>query len=580
MPVGSILQSLFVTAIGRAVPILYQKILRRRKVDAAIRGEATQNSAIKKALMDYEVIVGSTYGTLTETLDKFLRELESSGVIVCMAEEAVVKRRTESTRAAFLNLHTEVFGDLSGNAQALYEQIAVSFETSLELLIADPAIALLIKSLVQELSKRLDRIEECTSVLLLAKPSSDSQKDIVSTFHKVNRALATRYKDIRVETNRGARQVAIDRIYIPSKLRVMKIPQALEEIISLETGGKRNRDRLAYKHPDEQMNRITFGEFRSGFRRAIVLGDPGGGKSTLCQYLCYNLAKQSNLAHQYDSGDHGQGDDGKFDPQVMKIPLRVVLRSFEGARLTVPQLTVFDYLANDLRSVITLSIDQLQDFLRYMLMYGYAVLAFDGLDEILNTGTRRDFVDMVTAFCNEFPLCPVFVTSRLVGYLDAPLPDDFEEFTLEKFDDKEVIQYLAKFLKIFDNEKQPKALERAELFLRQTHDTASDLRQNPLMLGLMAFLFVTKGDVPTNRPEIYKECAVLMFEKWDQNRNIKADIPLGFDMLHLFGEVASEIYGNPKLEEGVSEEWINKKNIKYFMNVYEDKAKAYEAGKK
>ncbi len=212
MPVGSILQSLFVTAIGRAVPILYQKILRRRKVDAAIRGEATQNSAIKKALMDYEVIVGSTYGTLTETLDKFLRELKSSGVIVCMAEEAVVKRRTKSTRAAFLNLHTEVFGDLSGNAQALYEQIAVSFETSLELLIADPAIALLIKSLVQELSKRLDRIEECTSVLLLAKPSSDSQKDIVSTFHKVNRALATRYKDIRVETNRGARQVAIDRI--------------------------------------------------------------------------------------------------------------------------------------------------------------------------------------------------------------------------------------------------------------------------------------------------------------------------------------------------------------------------------
>ena len=63
------------------------------------------------------------------------------------------------------------------------------------------------------------------------------------------------------------------------------------------------------------------------------------------------------------------------------------LRSFEGARLTVPQLTVFDYLTNDLRSVITLSIGELQDFLRYILMYGYAVLAFDGLDEILNTET-------------------------------------------------------------------------------------------------------------------------------------------------------------------------------------------------
>jgi hypothetical protein len=101
MPVGTMLQSLFVTAIGRAIPILYQKILRRRKVDAAIRADGPQNSAIKQALMDYEVIVGSTYGTLTETLDKFLRELESSGVIVCMAEEAVVKRRTVATRAAF-----------------------------------------------------------------------------------------------------------------------------------------------------------------------------------------------------------------------------------------------------------------------------------------------------------------------------------------------------------------------------------------------------------------------------------------------------------------------------------------------
>jgi hypothetical protein len=499
-----------------------------------------------------------------------------------MAEEAAVRKRTTPTKQAFLSLHAQVFENLSGDAQRLYEQIATSFEASLELLIADPAIALLIKSTAAEITERLNRIEESTSALVLATPAGGNQEEVLSTFQKVNRALATRYKDIRVETNRGQRPVAIDRIYIPSKLRAKKEPQALDEIIALDPTAKRMRDRLPNGHIDKNFFRVTYSEFRSGFRRAIVLGDPGGGKSTLCQYLCHHIAKQFNLSQQYveNSELDRRHDENKFDPQAMKVPLRVNLRSFEGARLSLPQLTIFDYLVNDLKSVVTTPGTQLPEFLRYVLTYGHAILAFDGLDEILNTGTRRDFVDLVTCFCNEFPLCPVFVTSRLVGYEDAPLPDDFEEFTLEKFDEREISQYLVKFLKVFTGEKQEAATARARAFVTQTQGTAGDLRQNPLMLGLMAFLFVTKGDVPTNRPEIYKECALLMFEKWDQNRNIKADIPQGFDMLHLFGEVASEIYGNPQLEEGVNDKWITDKNTKYFMNIYEDRAKAHEAAKK
>jgi predicted NACHT family NTPase len=121
----------------------------------------------------------------------------------------------------------------------------------------------------------------------------------------------------------------------------------------------------------------------------VVLGDPGGGKSTLCQYLCYHLAKQFNIADQVDNSEE-KAEDGKFDQQFMKVPLRVVLRSFESARVTSPQLTIFDYIANDLRSVANaIPLTQLQDFLRYALTYGYAVLAFDGLDEILNTATMR-----------------------------------------------------------------------------------------------------------------------------------------------------------------------------------------------
>ena len=96
------------------------------------------------------------------------------------------------------------------------------------------------------------------------------------------------------------------------------------------------------------------------------------------------------------------------------------------------------------------------------------MLAFDGLDEILNTAQRREFVDIVVNFVNQFPLCPVLVTSRVIGYKNAPMPEDYDEFTLAPFDRKEVEHYLDRFFaKVFGQRKEnrPSAISR---FMLQT----------------------------------------------------------------------------------------------------------------
>jgi hypothetical protein len=95
----------------------------------------------------------------------------------------------------------------------------------------------------------------------------------------------------------------------------------------------------------------------------------------------------------------------------------------------------------------------------------------------------------------------------------------------------------------------------------------------------MTWLFYMKGDVPTNRPEIYKECAILMFEKWDQRRGIVAPIPTDFDMLHLFSQLASKIYGESTLEDGVSKEWLREEVERYFRVQYEDRERASKTAK-
>jgi len=51
-----------------------------------------------------------------------------------------------------------------------------------------------------------------------------------------------------------------------------------------------------------------------------------------------------------------------------------------------------------------------------LLLTGRAVVIFDGLDELLDTSRRADVTTRVERFCAEYPLAPVLVTSRQVGY--------------------------------------------------------------------------------------------------------------------------------------------------------------------
>ena len=321
----------------------------------------------------------------------------------------------------------------------------------------------------------------------------------------------------------------------------------------------------------EQLAVITYNDLRLSFNRVVVLGDPGGGKSTLCQYLCHDLARQAAASLQTEFT--------RLTAQLQKFPIRVILRVFEKARTLEPQLTIYDFILREMKNHVSASDREIEEALNYLLASGSAILAFDGLDEILATAQRRDFVDLVGSFCNQFPLCPAIVTSRLVGYDDAPLPPEFDELILEKFDDNEVRSYVHKFMKVVGGHDDKEAQHRANNFYRQTTNNAADLRRNPLMLGLMAWLFNMRGDAPSNRPEIYRECAVLMFEKWNPDRDIKANIPANFDRLQLFSDIAAKIFGDPELRAGVEASWLEKEVKAFFQEIYENKAQAFEAAK-
>jgi hypothetical protein len=495
-----------------------------------------------------------------------------------MVENGLIDRKSAETQIVFETVYQTHFESRDGAAD-LFDKMMRAFSVTLSDLAKDSVIFALTQASHKEISTRLDHVDQA---LRSHAPSGNENictaEEYQAAVLKIARALQQSYKTVRVETNRGPRDVEINKIYVPPKLSIRQTKESqsrLERMLdAIRTTTKEGRRINEYSMRQESHNYsiLDYAELTDSFKRIVVLGDPGGGKSTLCQKICYDMAKNTALAVQFKENSY-------IPIGLQRLPIRVILRKYEQARATTPQLDILTYIARDVVNYANEDEFEIKRHIKQSLIEGHVVLAFDGLDEILDTSMRQEYVDLVDAFCNQFPLCPVIVTSRFVGYDDAPLPKDFEEVVLQRFDDDEVKSYLTKFMRVVGSKSQSDALLQAQEFLKQTADSAPDLRRNPLMLGLMGWLFLSSGDVPSNRPEIYKECAILMFERWDQRRGIIADETNDFDRSQLFIKLAAQIYGVPKLAGGVTKEWLEASLENTFVHLYENKARAFRAAR-
>ena len=155
-----------------------------------------------------------------------------------------------------------------------------------------------------------------------------------------------------------------------------------------------------------------------------------------------------------------------------------------------------------------------------LLLTGRAVVIFDGLDELLDTSRRRDVSDRVEQFCSAYPLTPVLVTSRVVGYDQARLDDaQFTCYRLGGFGDDEVAEYARKWFRTQEGMPAAEAAAKAVAFLTESANTR-DLLANPLILSLMCILYRGSGSLPGDRAGIYARCADLLLRKWDEQRDL------------------------------------------------------------
>jgi predicted NACHT family NTPase len=146
----------------------------------------------------------------------------------------------------------------------------------------------------------------------------------------------------------------------------------------------------------------------------------------------------------------------------------------------MPNYGLIDYLVDENSLALDGDKQLAKKIVVRLLSLGSVVLIFDGLDEILDVEPRREIVTFIEQFANIYAGCPILVTSRSVGYRDAPMSTEFEFYDLLRFNTTEVQIFAQNLIKQVGRLKIPEAKEKSLAFTRQTDSIAQDLRENPL----------------------------------------------------------------------------------------------------
>jgi hypothetical protein len=265
--------------------------------------------------------------------------------------------------------------------------------------------------------------------------------------------------------------------------------------------------------------------------RTVILGDPGGGKSTLSRKLAYDLAVNTE----------------GFPSDL--VPLHVVLRDYSES-FSKNRISLKECLAETCKNAYAL--DPPDGTLEYLLLNSRAFVILDGLDELLDTSQRRKAVEAVENFALSYPTVPILITSRRVGYEDAALdPELFSRLGLINFSQEQVTQYAERWFALDESIEPAEQHDLASAFVRDSAYVA-ELRSNPLLLSLMCGIYGSERYIPANRPDLYRRCAELLFERWDKQRGIT--VPLKFDAhvrMALYS-LALHLYEQPSGQSGLS----------------------------
>lgn len=337
-------------------------------------------------------------------------------------------------------------------------------------------------------------------------PVSDLERDYLWWLLTTADRIPLGELDLRVSSSRQpVPDIRLHAIYVP--LDIMRTQPALRR-------GDNGDGRL----PTPALDAVN------RYRRLVILGDAGSGKSTLINYLTLCLAgarlfPERDYLKRLSVPQEGQRRaviwrHGALLP--VHVDLRELVRDIPPNTRRGTANIVWKHLVSllELRGLAAFA-----DQLRRELRKGKCLVMFDGLDEVSNADSRRIVRDAVEEFANQYQDNRFIMTCRSLSYTDPAWQiGSFLEVTLAPLSQQSIEAFIAKWYDALARLEQisPRAARSRAEELRNAARHLSDLAQNPMLLTVMAVVHTFKGTLPRERARLYEDCVNLMLWEWQQ----------------------------------------------------------------
>ncbi len=245
--------------------------------------------------------------------------------------------------------------------------------------------------------------------------------------------------------------------------------------------------------------------------RLIILGDPGAGKTTLLKYLTVVCAEGR-------AADELKLQSGSDTPQ---LPIFVILREFAAEATGRSQdYALIDYFYTHARERLMLNLRR--GFFEDALNAGRCLVCLDGLDEIWAPGQRKAVCDAVRALAARFPRSHYVVTSRTVGYEEAPLDRrKFTHYTVLPLADEDIREFVRRWHALRERDPVRRKQQTDDLIATiERQPRIQTLARNPLLLTIIALVHRIEAELPHERVKLYDKCVTALVETWEEVKGL------------------------------------------------------------